>query len=336
MVDQINMHQIDFAKRHIATGISTFNAGSALMRLENLIEEAKTLNQELAPILEKRWQPAFFEFSSYYQVGFVTCLEWHAKSRLFDLLNYSPSLITSEDIKSSNMNRNLPSMASERLTIPHLIASSSNITTLEKYIAVFERVLDAIGRKSEVHSILNAERGDDGSSARLLNELYHSRNLLVHEISISTIGHPNIRDFRTLGEVINIGEAVRNVIKSIEKEISEHAPFDFPNLLDSDYYSVTKIEVLARKIKEVEEQIRSILLKDVDYAPCSIQKWDNQVRKAHEYVDCEINFIEELDLPGRHYYDSRFSIHEVLLECRLNYLKFLKQETVGDDELQPD
>ncbi len=308
-----------------------------MIRLDGLVEEAKTLDQELAPYLEKKWYPAFFEFSSYYQVGFVTCLEWHAKSRLFDLLDYFPNLIGPEDIKQSLTNPKLLGMASERLTIPHLIARSSRISTLQKYITVFERVLDAIGCKQKLANVLNAERGEEGSNAKVLGELYSARNSLVHEISINDIGHPNIRDFKNLNEVVQIGEIVRDVIQSIETEISKHAPFDFPNLLNPDHDSVTKIEVLARKIREAEEQIRKSLLEDGDDGACSVQDWDSLLQKSHEYIEYETEFIEKLGLPGRQYYDARDTILETLLERRFDYLKLFKQETVGDDdELHPE
>ena len=139
--------QIEFAKKHITTDTSTFDARSAIIRLENLLDDVDQVQMVLEPILEERMKPAFFEFVSYYKVGFVTCLEWHAKSRLFDLFNFDPSVITNNDVKQGLSNSNITQMVSEKLSIPHLLVGSFNITSLEKYVNVIERVFSALNSK---------------------------------------------------------------------------------------------------------------------------------------------------------------------------------------------
>src|SRR5262245_40537256 len=94
---------IDFANRYAKTACSTLDAFTALWRLDVLLEdlqEMRALLKTEEAIVDRKRRPWFgFEIISYYAIGFVTCLEWHARSRLVDLFAFRPSSIRSDDLK---------------------------------------------------------------------------------------------------------------------------------------------------------------------------------------------------------------------------------------------
>jgi hypothetical protein len=95
-------HAVKFAMRYGSPTGLYLNAWTALTRLDELIEDARTLKAHLDTVMpeEARWHPwVGAEVVSYYAVGFVTCLEWHARSRLVDLLTFRPALAKSDDLK---------------------------------------------------------------------------------------------------------------------------------------------------------------------------------------------------------------------------------------------
>jgi len=320
--------QIEFAKRNIIHGLSTFNAWSALQRLQLLIDDINELKEILSPTLEERIYPSFFEISSYYQVGIVTCLEWHAKSRLFDLLNYNPKLVRQEDIKQLLNNPNILGMTYEGLTIPHLVASAGNIATVEKYVSVISRVLSQFKPKVNLGEILGRKTSSQESYESLLRSLFNDRNQLVHEITLSDIGHRNIRYYKSFDEVLSIALIVDNIIKEIEVQLSASAPYDFPNLLDSSHVAVTKTEVLKRRITEAEAVIREAISSGVLTDIFSLDQWDTIIENHHHYLEKEEQFIDSMSFPGYQYYDPKHNILERLLECRLEYLVKLRDEVL--------
>jgi hypothetical protein len=95
-------YAVQFATRYGSPTDNYLNAWTALIRLDELIEDAKTLKGHLDTVMpeENRWYPwVGAEIVSYYVVGFVTCLEWHARSRLVDLLTFKPTAAKSEDLR---------------------------------------------------------------------------------------------------------------------------------------------------------------------------------------------------------------------------------------------
>lgn len=331
MADTPKKPHIDFAKRQITSELSTFNTISALHRLDLLIEDAKELDEILSPLLEKRLAPAFHEFVVYYQVGFVTCLEWHAKSRLFDLLHYYPSLIAPDEIRSSMTNPKILDMATEKLTVPHIIAGSGNVSTLVQYTAIFSRILKSLGSDIGTSQIFGQSTQLGKSTYQLLEELYESRNLLVHEISLNDIGHRNIREFKDLKEIVAIGEALRAAIKSIETQITRFAPNDFPNLLDEDHNAVAKWRVIELKILEKEAHIRKAISEGNCSGDIEVEEWDSLNADARAYIQSEADTILHLNLPGRQYFDARSNLLLALFDRRFQYLEIFEKEVIYEE-----
>jgi len=324
--------QIDFAKKHITSDISTFDAASAIIRLENLIEDVVDAEKHLSPILDEMWHPAFFEFVAYYQVGFVTCLEWHAKSRLYDLFIFDPKQITASDIKQGLSDSKLLQMVSEGLTIPHLIASAFSVSSLEKYVQVTRRVLTALGGSKSINQILDSVISEDVKLGEILAELYEDRNNLVHEISLHDIGHGNIRNYRDFDEILKIGKATLKLIKAVELEITDNAPAAYPNLLDSEGYSTSPIERLSEEIKTTEDAIRDAVSSDDYQGDFTAEEWNALAEKSRNYITNEMEFIDALQLAGWQYHDVRPNILEGLLNRRLSYLDLLAKEILYEED----
>ncbi|MCM2474793.1 hypothetical protein HGO38_15035 [Rhizobium sp. CG5] len=309
--------QIDFAKRHIVSQVSTFNAASAIYRLEALIDDAK----EVSGLLTPQQSHKTFEFVSYYQVGFVTCLEWHAKSRLYDLFVFDPKQISANDVKQGFSDAKLALMISEGLEIPHLIASGSSVSTYESYISTIDRVLTALGAKGEIKNLL-------GTDAQVIEDLYVSRNTLVHEIGIQAIGHPNVRDFSTFKEVLEQGNIVLSLIRGVEAQITAFASEGFPNQLDSAGYPVDEVGTLMTKIRTMEAAISDAIAEGNCAEGLTIDRWTALLAKSNAGLIAELEFIATLDLAGWQYFDVRPSLKAHLLRQRLKYLENLAKEII--------
>lgn len=324
---------IKFASHHIASDVSTFDAFSTINRLELLLEDCAEARSILQPTLKEQWQPAFFEFVSFYEVAFVTCLEWHAKSRLYDLFVFDPATITPEDIKQAASNSKIAQMVAAKLTVPHLIVSSFNVSSLERYTQIFDRVLKAIGGSS-ISRILN-DKGDlECSKGEVLSAVYDSRNKLVHEISLGDIGHRNIRVFRSFEEILETGTIVLEVIKAIELEITEHASPDFPNLLDCDGTPRSAIDRLKTEISTIEDAIAMKACLGDTLGDFSIKNWNKVVSNSQQSLEAELDFVDSLELAGSHYFDLRPKLKEQLLRHRLSYLADLQREISPVDDEQ--
>lgn len=91
----------------------------------------------------------------------------------------------------------------EGLSIPQLLAAATKIGSIDKYTSTFGRIFSELAIPPVLPSLLahreephlsvpdEEENATDGGK---LSELFSFRHHLVHEISNSIIGHPNIRD----------------------------------------------------------------------------------------------------------------------------------------------
>lgn len=322
---------ITFANEHITSDISTFDAASAIARLELLLDDNEEAQRILEPILADRWQPAFFEFVALYQVGFVTCLEWHAKSRLFDLFVFDPATITTNDIRQGLSDNKIMQMVSAKLTVPHLIVSSFNISSIDRYIQLLDRILDALGSEKSTSKIMASVSNSETSAGEILANLYSGRNSLVHEISLRDIGHRNIRDFCDFDEIRSIGKTVLDLIKAVELEITKCAPSDFPNLLDQDGIPICSVDRIAQEISTLEIAIMKEAELEDNFGNFNSNDWNSTIKKSQAYLNSELEFIENLELAGWQYHDIRPKLKAELLERRLLFLKSLANKIVPSD-----
>jgi hypothetical protein len=179
-------HLVDFAARHAGTRFKSLNVSSALWRAEALVRDAEEL-VELKKAAEDKssfgiWGSTH-EIISYFAVGFVTCLEWHARSRLVDLMLYKPSCITTRDLEGIAKVA-LSQMLAERVTVPHLLGAATNVSSVTEYIAVFSRVFEVLDIKVHVERELRNVQGDielyredeDRSLYSVIEELFESQS----------------------------------------------------------------------------------------------------------------------------------------------------------------
>src|SRR5947209_7662674 len=100
-----NIHySVEFASRYERTPFKTLTAAAALWRADELAYDARLLDELRTAGEEKDVQfgnrLGTYEIISYYAVGLVTCLEWHARSRLVDLMMFQPTSIEASDLKN--------------------------------------------------------------------------------------------------------------------------------------------------------------------------------------------------------------------------------------------
>ena len=82
MTDKKLDKDVSFSARHNRSIHRTLNAHSCLWRVNNLIydlDRVRTAYEKCDEIHHSR--NSGFEVSSFYAVGYVTCLEWHGRSR---------------------------------------------------------------------------------------------------------------------------------------------------------------------------------------------------------------------------------------------------------------
>lgn len=123
-------HHVAFAIAYNRGLFRTFNAGAALNRIGQLVEEAEEMATLLGKHRVQRFPAMLPHFPEYYLVGYVTCLEWHARSRLADLLAHFPDQTTADDLKAVTESGKLREMVVSRLTVPELVGVSASVSSL--------------------------------------------------------------------------------------------------------------------------------------------------------------------------------------------------------------
>ena len=139
---------LDFASRYADPTQDYLNAYMAIARLDMLLEDLTKVRDllEAEHPKEQRWYPWFgAEIISYYAVGFVTCLEWHAKSRLIDLLTFQPSSLKIEDVKGTISEKLIVQMVARQASVIQLVGASVKVASTEKYFSIIDRVFKGLG-----------------------------------------------------------------------------------------------------------------------------------------------------------------------------------------------
>lgn len=157
---------VAFAERFASGSFSDFNAFAALKRARLLLREARQI-AEIFELEEKREDPAMWsrhglEVVPYTLVGYVTCLEWHARSRITDLYSYRPDSIDSKVLERKVPGRILSQMIRANVSVPQFLGASITIGSTGDYLAVFDELFKTldINRKPAVRGHLELERRD--------------------------------------------------------------------------------------------------------------------------------------------------------------------------------
>jgi hypothetical protein len=266
---------VEFASRYARSPFQTLTASAAHWRAEQLAYDARAL-LELREAGERKDVPfgnrgGTYEIISYYAVGLVTCLEWHARSRLVDLMMFQPSSIETSDVKNI-ASLAISQMVSEGATIPHLLGAATKVSKLTEYLDIFARIFRTLDINVDLEKQLRGmpvaidthRMDDDLDLFRTLDRLFITRNHLVHEIDQSIIGHFSIRDTWSAHEALQYAEAVITTIKAVELHITVSAPKDFPNRLNQDGTEEDELKKLSDAVANLEAQLTTEIAKFAD------------------------------------------------------------------------
>lgn len=315
-------NHFDFANRHFKGLFDTLNAASAISRAEQLLSDIKQMKSILAasPNLDA-WHR--LEFPNYYIVGLVTCLEWHSRSRLHDLLKYDPKNFSSDDVKSLSGSK-LETLLQENFTVAQLVSASTLVSDFNKYIAIFDRILKYLKIKESVADIVKLDSKNPRRIFGQFEGLFVRRHLLVHEIDPTQIGSWGIRESLSLEEAEELAQAVIDLMMRIESAISKAAKRDFPNLIYAETKKV-RAERLLDMILEIEDELirkiqRSVLNDSI------LDKFVKSIESSRDHINVETEIISNLEYPGQKYYDLRTPLINALYEGRLAYVSRLAKE----------
>lgn len=331
-------HLVAFAARHAIGSLKTFDAFSALWRAENLVDDAQRLLE-----LKKSVDGTEFEFGSYrrtyeifsyFAVALVTCLEWHARSRLGDLLTFKPSCIVKKDFEQLKTDA-LTQMMAHNVTVAHLIGANKSVSKMLEYVEVFNRLFEALAIDVNIERELrdtkmSVDLTPNTNLYAAIDDLFEFRNRLVHEIDIVLVGPYSIRDPWSPDVAIEYGNAVLKLMKVVEGHITKHSPKDFPNRLTADGGPEDELKKLKQAVFALETEISAIVKKLYD----DDIEWRDALKASQLSQLKELEFVDSAEFlrPLRHL-DIRGPVKIGYLKGRLEYLSIIRKELEGWDEL---
>lgn len=308
------------------------NAGIAFARAEDLLRDAN----ELCGLLEanspenQRWHPWFgAEIVSYYAIGYVTCLEWHAKSRLVDLLIFQPSALRLADVQKTITDKLIVQMVSKQASVTQLVGAALKVGNLETYFSVIGRVFRELGIPCSVTEWLTGSSSDanvcwlTNDQLASLSRLFDFRHMLVHELGIATMGHPNVRDAWTPGDAKTNGQQVASLICGVEAALTRYAPRLFPNLLSETRSPVDAVETIADEFNRLDTQIDTAVRGWEWNNDQTSAAWQMARDKFADYRAAEDHFISTAGLLHWRYFDARTPLRLRVLRYRLGFLEEL-------------
>jgi hypothetical protein len=313
-------HDVEFVQSFAINLLPTFNARTALTRAQFLLADAEHIEHvhDSAGEAANRGRIHNFDVTDYYAVGYVTCLEWHARSRLADILTHSPNLIEPKSINALDSDA-ISQMVSVGATLPFLLAASTKINNLGAYTRVFEKIWEALDIQTPLKPILTAASLVSGAEESLF-KLFPRRHGLVHEISVANIGGYTQRDTWTFQQATAHGKMIVDLITRIEAEITNAAPDSFPNKLKSDGMPEAQRDVLERALPGLLARISSGLGPDSETAAHMKNNSDEYIEKQKEFIRLAL-----INVPKR-YYNPEPVIVDMLYRHQVELLKAIADE----------
>lgn len=305
---------------------STLNASAAIFRCDSFLRDIELAEQSIQRFKSSgEWTPPFgLEIFSYYIVGFVTCLEWHARSRLVDLFTFKPSCIQAKDLEGKNINdKVLSQMVAAKVGVPEMMGASLSVGSPEAYFTTIRRIFTELNiskTQAELLSNLRSESVDNPMEA--LQELFQYRHRIVHEISLGEIGSWIIRDNIDLGQARRFGKLVESLLNLIEREITTHTPKNFPNRLTIDGFLEDPSEFLDGEIVRLEKEIAKSIRENPDIAGSVVtpEWWQKEIEASALASNTSTEFLEACHFAGQRHVDLRGPILVALKRNRLSYL----------------
>lgn len=270
------------------------------------------------------------EVVSYYLVGFVTCLEWHVRTRLADLYTYQPDAIDKDALQGKVSAETLSQMIREDVSIAHLLSASTTVSSVRDYFAGLQQVLDALGITRTASKIVPARPPmptlfgppiEPPTAYQVLEELFTARHGLVHEIGLGGGASPLESNNWDVRRIRQTGSVVLELIRSFEALLTAEAPRDFPNLLDDRGRPVDQLARLRRDVATATERIQTRI--EVVAEP-----WADELREAwgrmSESQDAVQYFVSANRLLRSRSHDQAPALAELDLQQRLKLLVALE------------
>lgn len=339
MADDIH-HGIEFANRY-ALGIAqgNFNAATALYRLQTLANDIEKVDAaiELAKEQEEAREGDWLRFRhieafSFYAVGIVTCLEWHARSRLTDLFSFMPGAIGQDDLKPLANARLMAQMVEHNVSAAQLLGGMTTVASADRYLTILKRVYERLGISNSVHQIVNAKAEQPGlfdievrGGIERLQRIFEFRNAFVHEIGIEVSGSYVMRETLGPSQAIEWCRFAISCVEDIEAEITAHAPAHFPNCLDERGNARSDVDALDTLIAALEDELTTqFSAKDRGEASwLAALPLSREALKAESYMNGELY---------TRFFENATPVRMALRQGRLRYLDALKNAL----ELLPD
>ncbi len=316
--------RITFALNY-SSPYSTFNAAAALARCDAFVEDIRLAKKVMAAFgSSEEWTPPFgLEVFSYYTVGLSTCLEWHARSRLADLFNHSPECVVVDDLKGHINDRVLSQMVAAKVGIPEMLGAFLSVGSADAYLATIMRVFKELKIGKNEAELLGELEQEFDDPRRLLEELFEDRHQLVHEINLGQLGSWIIRSNIDLAEADRKASFVKAMLKLVEREITSHAPQEFPNRLTREGFQENLSELLDQEIIRLEDAIAARLQDSPDVLGMAADQnlWDARRKASSESLGADTEFLDACNFAGQRHIDIRGPIIVSAKKARLQFLR---------------
>lgn len=339
MADELH-HGIEFANRYaLSVAQGNFNAATALYRLQTLAKDIERVDAAIE--LAKEYEEArdgdwlrfrYIEAFSFYAVGIVTCLEWHARSRLTDLFSFMPGAIGQDDLKPLANARLMAQMVEHNVSAAQLLGGMTTVASADRYLTIIKRVFDRLSIPASVYEIVNAKAEQPGlfdvevrGGIERLQRLFEFRNAFVHEIGIEVSGSYVMRETFGPSQALEWCRFAINCVEDIEAQITAFAPSHFPNCLDERGNARSDVEALDALISTLEEEITTLF----QHKDRGEQHWREALPLSQSAAKAESAMNGEL---YTRFFENATPVRMALRQGRLCYLNALKKAL----ELLPD
>lgn len=332
-------HGIRFAQHYVAgTGRGHFNVATAFERLRQMREDlsflaraleradraVETEEEDEAGSEQQPWRGyENLEIISYYAVSLITCLEWHARSRLTDLFTFKPECISATDLKPLANASLMQQMVANDVSAAQLLGALNNVSSIEKYAAIFARIYEELGIPRSPFTIIE----DVAAAPSLLPELamggmenmgqlFSFRNDLVHEVGFNVTGAYSMRDALNLESASRWVGVTIALVLAIEAPITAAGPPDFPNCILENGERRDDDQIEQDTIAALEQNIaKALAKKDRDHGD-----WSRAVEASQAAMNAEQAFLTSGSLYIR-MFENVTPSRQVLRAGRLAYLR---------------
>ena len=125
-----------------------------------------------------------------------------------------------------------------------------------------------------------------------------------------------------------MGALVRSVIAAIETTLSQSAPKEFPNRLDSTLVPEDELEHLDLEIAKLEDEISAAIraYRAETGRDAKIDDWLGALALTRNSQKTELHFISNADFMFNRHADFKRPLKITFRRQRLEYLKRLRQE----------